>query len=71
MLFHLAMSLPSKSTRPASRAMSREIMPMTVDFPAPLGPMRDNTLPLGIAKVTESTTVLPSYCFVSSFTCNR
>lgn len=50
---------------------TREMMPMTVDFPAPLGPMRDNTLPLGIAKVTESTTVLPSYCFVSSFTCNR
>ena len=35
---------------------------MTVDLPAPLGPIREITLPLGRAKLTPSTTVFPSYC---------
>ena len=48
---------------PLSRTISREMMPMTVDFPAPLGPIMEITLPLGMWKVTSSTTVFPSYCF--------
>ena len=50
LLFHLAMSRPSKSTRPASRAMSREIMPMTVDFPAPFGANEGQHLAFGYCK---------------------
>lgn len=69
LLFHWAMSRPAKSTRPLSRAMSRDSIPITVDFPAPLGPMRERTFPLGMAKVTPSTTRLPSYCLVRSETC--
>ena len=68
LLFHWPMSLPAKSTVPPSRAISREIIPMTVDLPAPLGPMRLVTLPLGISKLTESTTVLPSYFLIKSVT---
>ena len=68
LLFHLPMSRPSKSTRPLSRAIRREMMLSTVDLPAPLGPIMEMTLPFGISKLTESTTVLPSYCLVRSLT---
>ena len=43
-------------------------MPMTVDLPAPLGPIMEMTFPFGIRKLTESTTAFPSYFFVNSFT---
>ena len=60
LLFHCFKSRPEKSTSPASLAMRREIMPMTVLLPAPLGPIKLVTLPLGIPKLTPSTTALPS-----------
>ena len=44
------------------------MMLSTVDLPAPLGPIMEMTLPFGISKLTESTTVLPSYCLVRSLT---
>ena len=69
LLFQREISVPSKSTRPLSLAISRDRMPMTVDLPAPLGPIREMTFPFGIWKLTESTTAFPSYFFVNSFTC--
>ena len=43
-----------------SRLIARDNIPITVDFPAPFGPIRERTLPFGISKLTPSTTVLPS-----------
>lgn len=59
-LFQRVISVPSKSTIPLSRAISRDNIPITVDFPAPFGPIRERTLPFGISKLTPSTTALPS-----------
>ena len=59
-LFQRVISVPSKSTRPLSRAIRRDSIPITVDFPAPFGPMRERTLPFGTSKLTPSTTAFPS-----------
>ena len=67
-LFHLDMSFPSKSTEPSSCAISLEIIPITVDLPAPLGPISEITFPFGSSKETPSTTVFPLYFFKSSLT---
>ena len=45
---------------PESFAINREIIPMTVDFPAPFGPIIESTFPFGISKLTEFTTFFPS-----------
>ena len=52
-------------------AIRREIILITVDFPAPFGPIRAVTFPFCISKETESTTVFPSYCFFNSWILKR
>ena len=42
LLFHFSMLFPSTSTSPSSFAIRREIILITVDFPAPFGPIRQS-----------------------------
>ena len=56
-----ATSSPSSRTDPASAGRSREIIPSSVDLPAPLGPMIEVTPPAGISRVTSSTTTVRPY----------
>ena len=69
MLFHLFISFFSITTEPLSGAISLDIILITVDLPAPLGPMSDVTFPFGSKKLTSLTTVFSSYFFIIWLIC--